>query len=60
MQGRSQPPSGRALVTEQGKTLRLVSLAVAPWLEKMLSRQLAGGLLKGWEELIVFFKSGLL
>lgn len=60
MQGRSQTPSGRALVTEQGKTLEFISLAVAPWLEKMLSSRLTGGLLKGQEELMVFFKSRLL
>lgn len=58
--GHSQPPSGRALITEQGETLGLTSFAVAPWLEKMLSSQLTVGLLKGREELMVFFKSRLL
>lgn len=37
---------------EQGEALRLISLAV-PWLEKMLSSQLIGGLLKGQEKLMV-------
>jgi len=60
MQGCSQPPSGRVLVMEQGETLGLVLLAVAMWLEKMLSSRLTGGLLKGQEELRVFFKSRLL
>lgn len=58
--GRNQPLSGRVLITEQGETFGLVSLAVAPWLEKMLSSQLTGSLLKGREELMVFFKSRLL
>lgn len=49
-----------ATVTEQDETVRLVSLALAPWLEKMLSSRLTGGLLKGREELMVFFKSKLL
>lgn len=37
---------------EQGEALGLVSLVV-PWLEKMFSSRLIGGLLKGQEELMV-------
>lgn len=37
---------------EPGKALGLVSLVV-PWLEKMLSSRLIGGLLKGQEEPMV-------
>lgn len=52
MQESSQLPSGQVLVMEQDEALRLVSL-VMPWLEKMLSSRLSGGLLKGQEELMV-------
>lgn len=37
---------------EQGEALGFVSLVV-PWLEKMFSSRLIGGLLKGQEELMV-------
>lgn len=52
IQESSQLPSGQVLVMEQGKALGLVSLVI-PWLEKMLSSRLTGGLLKGQEELMV-------
>lgn len=41
-------PSGQVLVMEQGE-----ASLVVPWLEKMLSSRLIGGLLKGQEELMV-------